>query len=396
MPDPVLQIQDVSTRFLLRLNRSASLKSKLIGLFNTRYREQVREFWALRNLTLRIEAGESFEELAAEHSADGTTASQGGDLGARTRPQLSDELGSAVFTMTAGELSGPIQSDFGFHIVRLDEVLEQGPLPLEQVRGELLSELRDRETEGLYRDLTRAASDALFDTSDMQAIAAVVELEVQTADDVQRGDAGPFDSNQAAIDAIFDENILFDGEVSEVIELDATRSVIFKVTAHEPASRQALDEVREDVSLAVRSIEAEAIVFERASLLMLALANGEDFGIAAESAGATVHPTTLVGRPANQFDPNVMVQVFSSTKPRQDAPVHGQVADQSGGQTVFSLEAVLPGRPETIPLADRDAGKEQLALQAGSADLTAFVEALYEDADIVINQDVVAASELLQ
>ena len=76
--------------------------------------------------------------------------------------------------------------------------------------------------------------------------------------------------------------------------------------------------------------------------------------------------------------------------------MHGQVADQSGGQTVFSLEAVLPGRPETIPLADRDAGKEQLALQAGVAELTAFVEALYEDADIVINQDVVAASELLQ
>ena len=349
-----------------------------------------------RDLIARIEAGESFEELAAEYSADGTTASQGGDLGARTRPQLSDELGSAVFTMAAGELSGPIQSEFGFHIVRLDEVLEQGPLPLEQVRGELLSELRDRETEGLYRDLTRAASDALFDTSDMQAIAAAVELEVQTADDVQRGDAGPFDSNQAAIDAIFDENVLLDGEVSEVIELDATRSVIFKVTAHEPASRQTLDEVRENVSLAVRSIEAEAIVFERASLLMQALANGEDFGIAAESAGATVYPTTLIGRQNNQVDPNVMVQVFSSPKPRQDAPVHGQVADQSGGQTVFSLEAVLPGRPETIPLADRDAGKEQLALQAGGADLTAFVEALYEDADIVINQDVVAASDLLQ
>jgi peptidyl-prolyl cis-trans isomerase D len=298
--------------------------------------------------------------------------------------------------MAAGELGGPIQSEFGFHIVRLDEVLEQGPLPLEQVRGELLSELRDRETEDLYRDLTRAASDALFDTSEMQAIAAAVELEVQTADDVQRGDAGPFGSNQAAIDAIFDENVLLDGEVSEVIELDATRSVIFKVTAHEPASRQTLDEVREDVSLAVRSIEAEAIVFERASLLMQALANGEDFGIAAESAGATVHPTTLVGRQDNQFDPNVMVQVFTSIKPRQDAPVHGQVADQSGGQTVFSLEAVLPGRPESIPLADRDAGKEQLALQAGGADLTAFVESLYEDADIVINQDVVAASELLQ
>jgi len=349
-----------------------------------------------QDLVARIEAGESFAELAAEHSADGATASQGGDLGERTRPQLSDELGSAVFTMVAGELSAPIRSEFGFHIVRLDAVLEQGPLPLEQVRGELLSELRDRETEGLYRDLARAASDALFDTSDMQSIAATVDVEVQTADGVQRSDAGPFGSNQAAIDTIFDANVLLDGEVSEVIELDASRSVIFKVVGHEPASRESLDAVREDVSLAVRSFEAEAIVFERASLLMQALANGEDFGIAAESAGAIVSPTALLGRQDNQTDPIVMARIFSSTKPGQDAPVRAQVADQSGGQTVFSLEAVLPGRPESIPLADRDAGKQQLALQAGGADFTAFVESLYRDADIVINQDVIAASEFLQ
>ncbi len=349
-----------------------------------------------QDLIARIQAGESFEELAAEHSGDGTTASQGGDLGVRTRTQLSDELGSAVFTMAAGELSGPIKSEFGFHIVRLDEILAQGPLPLEQVRGELLSELRDRETEGLYRDMARAASDALFESSDMQTIAATIDREVQTADGVLRTDAGPFGNNQAAIDAIFDENVLLDGEVSEVIEIDANRSAIFKVLAHEPASRQSLDAVRDDVSLAIRSIEAEAIVSERAALLMQALANREDFGIAAESAGATVSPTALVGRQDTQVDPTVMAQIFSASKPTQDRPVHGQVANQNGGQTVFSLQAVLPGRPESIPLADRDAGKEQLALQAGGADYLAFVESLYQDADVVINQDVVAASDLLQ
>ncbi len=349
-----------------------------------------------QDLMARIEAGESFEELAIANSGDGTTASQGGDLGVRTRPQLSDELGSAVFTMAAGELSGPIKSDFGFHIVRLEEILEPGPLPLDQVRGELMSELRDRETEGLYRDLARAASDALFETSDMQTIADAVELYVRTADGVQRSNAGPFGNNQAAIDAIFDASVLIDGEVSEVIEIDANRSAIFKVTAHTPAARQPLDAVREDVSLTVRSIAAQTIVFDRAALLMQALENGEDFGIAAESAGAMVSPTALVGRQNNQIDPTVMAQIFTSPKPTQDAPVRAQVADQSGGQTVFSLEAVLPGRPESIPLADRDEGKEQLALQAGGADFIAFVESLYLDADIVVNQDVVAASDLLQ
>lgn len=349
-----------------------------------------------KGLVARIEAGEPFADLASTYSEDGTTSSQGGDLGARTRTQLSDELGSAVFTMGVGEVSGPIKSDFGFHIVRLDEILEQGPLPLEQVRGELLSELREQETDGMFRDLTRAASDALFDHDDMQSIAETIDVELQSAEGIQRDDAGPFGNNQVAIDAIFDEGVLLDGEISEVIEIDANRSAIFKVVEHAPASREALENVHDQVSAAVRSIEAESIVQDRAAQLLEALNNGEDFGIAAESAGAIVSPTTLIGRQDPEIDPFVLGEIFSSAKPAQDAPVRGQVGDQTGGQTVFSLEAVIPGRPQSIPLADRDAGKEQLAMQAGGADFRAFVEALYNDADIVINDDAVAASELLQ
>ena len=321
---------------------------------------------------------------------------QGGDLGARTRTQLSDELGSAVFSMEEGELSGPIKSEFGYHVVKLDEILEQGPLPLDQVRGELLAELREEETDGLFRDLTRAASDALFDHNDMQSIAAAIGADVQTAEGIMRSDAGPFGNNQAAIDAIFEERILNGGEISEVIEIDVNRSAIFKVASHSPETRQPLEEVREEVSAAVRAIEAQTVIADRAAQLMEALNNGEDFGIAAESAGATVSPTALVGRQDQDIDPIVLGRIFSSPKPTQDAPVRDQVNDQSGGQTVFSLEAVIPGRPQSIPLADRDAGKEQLAGQAGAADFRAFVEALYNDADIVINDDAVAASELLQ
>ncbi len=96
------------------------------------------------------------------------------------------------------------------------------------------------------------------------------------------------------------------------------------------------------------------------------------------------------------MDQRVKAQVFHSRKPAQGAPVRGQVANDGGGYTVFSLEAVLPGRPESIPLPERDAGKERLAQQAGGAAYVAFVQSLYENADIVVNQDIVAASDLLQ
>lgn len=349
-----------------------------------------------RALLARLNAGEPFNDLAKQYSMDGGTAAQGGDLGTLTRSQLPGELGSEIFSMREGEIGGPVRSEFGFHIVRLDEILARGPLPLDQVRGELLTELRERETEGAFRELARKASDALFDNPDMQSIAQALGLEVQTASGVQRSSAGPFGNNQAAIDAIFDERVLSGGHVSELIELDANRSAIFKVVAHTPAARQPLAEVREQVVAAIREQEAATIVFNRAAQLMETLHNGDEFEPAAAAAQAVVSPPALLSRQSAEPDASVVAQIFAAQKPTQDAPVYGQVANRAGDHIVYSLAAVLPGRPESIPQADRFAGKEQLSQQAGGADYLAFVQSLYEQADIDINESAVAASDLLQ
>lgn len=348
-----------------------------------------------RALLARVEAGEPFADLAKTNSMDGGTAAQGGDLGALTRSQLPGELGAEIFSMELGELSGPVRSDFGFHIVRLDDILLPGPLPLDQVRGELLVELREREAEGAFRDLVRKASDALFDNPDMPAIAAATGLEVQRADGVERSNAGPYGNNQAAIDAIFSDSVLNGGGISELIEIDANRAAIFKVAAYTPASRQPLDEVRDAVVDAVRDQEAARIVADRATQLLQALDNGEEFAAAAAAVNVVVSGPTLLQRQSTDLDQTVMAGIFAARKPAQDAPVRGQVANEAGGYTVYSLEAVIPGRPESIPQADRFAGKEQLAQQAGGSDYLAFVQSLVERADIDINDSVVAASDLL-
>ena len=348
------------------------------------------------DLLARARAGESFAALAQEYSKDGGTAANGGDLGVLTRSQLAGDLGGAIFDMVEGEVTGPIESEFGFHIVQLDKILERGPLPLDEVRAELLSELRDRDAESVFRDLERQVSDALFDGDDMQAIAAAVGLDVQAIAAFSRSGAEPFGANQAAIDAVFDASVLFDGNISEVIELDANRSVIFKVTQHNEATRLPLAEVRDQIVDDIKTQEASKIVFNRAEALYAALEAGEEFGVAAEAAGAVVSAPTLVSRQTQDIDRAVLGQIFMTTKPAPDASVTGQVTSIDGGVTVFSLDAVLPGRPESIPLVDRDSRREQLALEAGASDYYAFIQALYDNADIVISQDALAAQDLLQ
>jgi len=348
------------------------------------------------DMLMRIRSGDSFEALAGEFSMDGGTSQQGGDLGVLTKSQLPDALGNTVFSMSEGDLEGPVRSDFGFHIVRLDDILERGPLPLDQVRGELLSELRDHEAESLFLDLERKLSDALFDLTDMQSIATAVGVDVETISGFTRSGAEPFGANQAAIDAVFDATVLNDGQISEIVELDASSSAIFRVTEHSEAGRQPLAEVRDDVTTIVRSIQAEKLLIERAEQILAAIETGEDFGVAAEAAGATVSEPRLVTRQTTEVDQMVVFEVFAAAKPAQNAPVTGRVRGLDGSYSIFSLEAVLPGRPESIPLAQRDAGKAQLAQDSGIGDYLAFLQALYDEADVVINEDALQEQDLLQ
>jgi peptidyl-prolyl cis-trans isomerase D len=344
----------------------------------------------------RVQGGESFEALAAEFSEDSGTASNGGDLGVLTESQLEGPLGGAIFSMQEGEIEGLVKTDFGFHIVRLDRILERGPLPLDQVRAELTTELQDQEAESLYRDLERKLSDALFDATDIDTLAAAIGTEVKAVSGFSRQGGEPLGANQPAIDAIFDESVLAGGLLSEIVELDANRSAVFVVTNHTEATRQPLDEVRDQVAEGLEAEQAEILMATKVDDMLAALEGGEAFDAAAASHGFAAAAPVAMTRNAENLDQQVLSSVFTAPKPTQGSPTFGSSRTQDGGFAVYSIDAVVPGRPETIPLAERDSGKLQLADQSGMGDFVAFVQALRANAEVVVNEDVLAAQDLLQ
>jgi peptidyl-prolyl cis-trans isomerase D len=348
------------------------------------------------SLLQRVKGGEDFADVARETSEDTVTAEQGGDLGSLTRSQLPSELGSEIFSMDEGELKGPVKSEFGYHVIQLDEIREPGPLPLAEVRGELLAELRQSEAENLYAELERTLSDALFESSSLEEVAEATGLGIETANGITRSGGEPFGSNQAAIDAIFEESVLSGERLSDVVELDADRAAIFKVVAHREAKRRPLDEVRDDVVAALEAEQAELLMSSRAEQMLEALKGGEDFGVAAETAGLEVAEPQMLTRTTEDVDQSLLFDVFAAGKPTNENPVFGRVDLRDGSHAVYKLEAVLPGRPESVPLAERDQGKLMLAQDSGIGDFQAFVRSLQDEADVVINEDVVAADDLFQ
>jgi peptidyl-prolyl cis-trans isomerase D len=335
----------------------------------------------------RIRAGEPFADLARQHSADSGTSDNGGDLGLLAHSQLPGPLGDAIFSMRQGEIAGPVRSDFGFHVIRLNAIQEGGPLPLDQVRAELEQELRSRKADDLWRSKERAVADALFDADSIEALAATAGLEVKQANGYTRNGGAPFGNNQRAIDAIFDEDVLVERRISDIVELDANRSVVVQVSDYHEAERKPLAEVRDEIVGAIRNNRAREIVAEKASTLQAALREGQEFTAAAEAVEASAISTAVIRRDDNEADAGVRAAVFRVKKPLPGQVRIGTTQTASGDEAVFSVTRYAPGRPEAIPVAQRDEGKRTLAAQAGQADYTALVFELERLADVERNPD---------
>lgn len=181
-----------------------------------------------------------------------------------------------------------------------------------------------------------------------------------------------------------------------VVEIDANRSAVFAVTDHVEATRRPLEDVRDVVAEMLKTEQAQSLMNDKANAMLEALETGQSFAEVAAGVGASAPEPRVMTRNAEDDDQSLAVAVFTALKPAQGKPTTGSTRNEAGGISVFSLDAVIPGRPEAIPLADRDAGRLQLADQSGIGDFVAFVQALRANADIAVNQDVLAAQDLFQ
>jgi hypothetical protein len=157
-----------------------------------------------------------------------------------------------------------------------------------------------------------------------------------------------------------------------------------------------LENVRDQIVELLTLEQSESLMAASAQRVLDAIRAGEEFAAAAAFAGATAQISSVLTRSAEDADQFLSTVIFTAAKPTDDNPTLGSTRNGVGGYTVYSLDAVIPGRPESIPLADRDRGRLELVDQAGVSDFIAFVQALREKAEVTVNEDALAAQDLFQ
>lgn len=224
----------------------------------------------------RLEAGESFADLAEEFSADTVSARDGGDLGYAGRGVYDEAFENALFALEDGEVSGPVETSFGIHLIRLEGVRRSDVPSFESLRDELRDELARSRASERFAEVRAQLADAAYAADDLAGPAAELGLDVREVDGVTReGGAAPFD-HAGLVRQLFSDDVLQGGFNTELIDVGDNVSVVARVREYfEPRQRELAD-VRDDIAAMLEARKTRQVLEARVDELMAALEAGED------------------------------------------------------------------------------------------------------------------------
>lgn len=285
----------------------------------------------------RLEAGESFEDLAREYSIDTVSAEEGGDLGYAGRGIYDEAFEEALFALEEGEISEPVRSSFGVHLIRLEDIRQSEVPSLAEMEDQLRRELaRDRAREK-FAEIRSQLADSAYAADDLTGPAEELGLEVREATGITRdGGQAPFD-HAGLVRQLFSEDVLEAGYNTELIDVGDNVSVVARVREYHPAEQLPLDEVREDIRGTLMARKTREALAERADALIADLeADGK-----LEGEGEWTRYESL-SRNASDISPAVMQQVFSMARPNEGQTAYAKAVSDTMA-SVIALEQVTDG-----------------------------------------------------
>ena len=387
--DEILQYyNDSGQRFAQDERRQASHILILLG------EDEALSLQRANDTLERINNGESFSDLVLAISDDEGSKRSDGDLGMLPRSQLPGALGDAIFSMAEGEISEVVRTDFGFHIVRLDRVESDGKVPLELVESELKQELILQKAGQNFTDQERALSDALFDADNLSQLADIIGLEVMTEEFFSSQGGGSFGSNQIVIDAVFDAHRDNNYELSDILEIDANRSIVFQIEGYNEAKVRPLGDVRDTIVADMKLVSAEVLANDIATRLESLLIKGESIQEVANELSSVTTVNKLMNRASEDDDFMLQASVFGEKRSKDGVPRIGTVIMSNGNYAVYSVTESIYGIPESIPQNERDDARELLNQRSGLSDYSAFISELEQRADITKNDEIISSSSL--
>jgi peptidyl-prolyl cis-trans isomerase D len=333
------------------------------------------------NASVRLANGEEFRALALELSSDTASAEEGGDIGFTDGSAFPPELEEALDELALNEVSGPVITDFGVHLVKLTEDNENVYQSFEELSERLERELKSAEVEALFAQKLADLSNLAFETADLTQISEELGLTVLQSQAFSRDGGNGLFADAAVIDAAFSDTVVNDGNNSDALELNDSQAMVLRLEQFNETSILPLEEVAGEISVNIRTdMERDAAAtlgeelfaaVDDEPLLTQLLANNQLAWVEAAA----------VDRNGFSVNRQILAEVFAMPEPA-NGPERSSLTLDNGTFVIVELIQVTQGNVDSIPEDQRDSMINRMLSDLGNSDFQAFLGNLTESADI--------------
>ncbi len=285
----------------------------------------------------QLKQGESFAELAAKHSQDTGSKDSGGDLGFFAMGAMVPEFEAKVFAMKEGEVSSPVKTDFGYHIIKLNKIKASEVKSFESLRSELTKLYTEREVQKSIYKLTEQLSNLSYE-EDLEAVANQMDLELRTSEFFTQ-DTKEHDAKFVA--AAYSDEVLNKGESSKLIELSKDKFVVLRINERNPQREKTFDEVKVEIAKHLSGLLAKTFIDNVADKITALLSKGDTTTVQKlmEKYQLTWKDVGWVKRSSREENTGIINIVFSLPKPN-DGVIYDAQSLNAEQSIVLKLSAI--------------------------------------------------------
>ena len=329
-------------------------------------------------------SSKDFASLAAEVSDDKLTAKNGGDLGLFNVGVMEKAFEDAASQLKLGEVSEPVKSAFGYHLIKVTELVPGEVKAYDTVKPELTKAYKKAQAESKFAELGEKLSEVSYENPDnLDAAAKLLGVEVSETPLFSHGAGEGVAADEKVRLAAFSEDVL-KGNNSEPVEVGSEKLVVLRMKSHEPAAAKPLEAVKAEVIAALQNDKAQKQAEELANKIKDDLLAGKAIAEVAQAAKLSVKKVSGLTRNATDVAPEISQAIFRAAKPQANRPGIAVIDEPTGGKIVASINRVTDGELSEADKSKQALIEKSMATAFGRAQFEAVLNQLQANADISI------------
>ena len=326
-----------------------------------------------------------FSVLAAEVSDDKLTAKKGGDLGLFNVGVMEKSFEDAASTLKLGEVSNPVRSAFGYHLIKVTELVAGGVKPFDSVKNDVIQTYQKAQAENAFFEAGEKLTEMSFEHPDsLQTVATNLGVAVKKSSLFTKDKGEGVSAEDKIRSAAFSEEVV-QGNNSAPLELGVGRLVVVRLLEHKVATKRELSEVKQDVVSELTKQKAQLQTDQKVHKITEKLRAGASIQAIAAENNLSVKTEKGLVRGKNKLPEPLSNAIFKAAKPVEGKSTIFNVVLPTGERLIVSLSKVTVGTLGEDDKKQLELAKKNIANAFGQTEFNQTLNSLQRKADVTVN-----------